>query len=176
MSLVVSAVMAVASCLISVFDLNFVEKNTLINTQNEEEKVKIGDDQFGQMAKEIYDKSGVDYSRVITSKEHSTGAAGDDRGRMGPHRQYLLVGQRYAQREHDSLRHDQGGGDRIYPALLGSARQTQHPRQLRGARPDGYRHRSRSKPRHDRRTDRRDADGPHGRPGRNCRGGQISAL
>ena len=37
---------------------------------------KMGDDQFGQMAKEIYNKSGVDYSRVITSKEHSTGAAG----------------------------------------------------------------------------------------------------
>ena len=37
---------------------------------------KIGDDQFGSMAKKIYDKSGVDYSNVIVSKEHSTGAAG----------------------------------------------------------------------------------------------------
>tara|TARA_Y100000588_G_scaffold314948_1_gene342810 strand:+ start:312 stop:1226 length:915 start_codon:yes stop_codon:yes gene_type:complete len=37
---------------------------------------KIGDDQFGAMAKKIYDESGVDYSNVIISKEHSTGAAG----------------------------------------------------------------------------------------------------
>ena len=37
---------------------------------------KIGDDQFGAMAKTIYDQSGVDYSNVIISKEHSTGAAG----------------------------------------------------------------------------------------------------
>ena len=37
---------------------------------------KIGDDQFGSMAKKIYDQSGVDYSNVIISKEHSTGAAG----------------------------------------------------------------------------------------------------
>ena len=37
---------------------------------------KIGDDQFGAMAKTIYDQSGVDYSHVIISKEHSTGAAG----------------------------------------------------------------------------------------------------
>ena len=36
---------------------------------------KIGDDQFGSMAKEIYQNSGVDYSNVIISKEHSTGAA-----------------------------------------------------------------------------------------------------
>ncbi len=37
---------------------------------------KIGDDQFGLMAKKIYDEVGVDYSKVIISKEHSTGAAG----------------------------------------------------------------------------------------------------
>ena len=37
---------------------------------------KIGDDQFGAMAKTIYDQSGVDCSHVIISKEHSTGAAG----------------------------------------------------------------------------------------------------
>ena len=37
---------------------------------------KIGDDQFGEMAKTIYDQSGVDYSNVIISKEDSTGAAG----------------------------------------------------------------------------------------------------
>ena len=37
---------------------------------------KIGDDQFGAMAKKIYDQSSVDYSHVIISKEHSTGAAG----------------------------------------------------------------------------------------------------
>ena len=37
---------------------------------------KIGDDQFGSMAKEIYQNSGVDYSNVIISKDHSTGAAG----------------------------------------------------------------------------------------------------
>ena len=37
---------------------------------------KIGDDQFGSMAKKIYDETGVDYSKVIISKEHATGAAG----------------------------------------------------------------------------------------------------
>jgi len=37
---------------------------------------KIGDDQFGEMAKTVYDQSGVDYSNVIISKEDSTGAAG----------------------------------------------------------------------------------------------------
>ena len=37
---------------------------------------KIGDDQFGSMATEIYQNSGVDYSNVIISKDHSTGAAG----------------------------------------------------------------------------------------------------
>ena len=37
---------------------------------------KIGDDQFGTMAKKIYDEVGVDYSKVIISKEHATGAAG----------------------------------------------------------------------------------------------------
>ena len=37
---------------------------------------KIGDDQFGEMAKKIYDEVGVDYSKVIISKEHLTGAAG----------------------------------------------------------------------------------------------------
>ena len=37
---------------------------------------KIGDDQFGSMAKKIYDEAGVDYSKVIISKEHDTGAAG----------------------------------------------------------------------------------------------------
>ena len=36
---------------------------------------KIGDDQFGSMAKKIYDEAGVDYSKVIISKEHATGAA-----------------------------------------------------------------------------------------------------
>ena len=36
---------------------------------------KIGDDQFGQMAKKIYDEAKVDYSNVIISNEHSTGAA-----------------------------------------------------------------------------------------------------
>ena len=36
---------------------------------------KIGDDQFGQMATKIYDEAKVDYSNVIVSKEHSTGAA-----------------------------------------------------------------------------------------------------
>ena len=36
----------------------------------------IGDDQFGSMATEIYKNSGVDYSNVIISKDHSTGAAG----------------------------------------------------------------------------------------------------
>ena len=37
---------------------------------------KIGDDQFGSMATEIYENSGVDYTNVIISKDHSTGAAG----------------------------------------------------------------------------------------------------
>ena len=37
---------------------------------------KIGDDQFGSMAKKIYDEAGVDYSKVIISKKHATGAAG----------------------------------------------------------------------------------------------------
>ena len=37
---------------------------------------KIGDDQFGQMATKIYDEAKVDYSNVIISKKHSTGAAG----------------------------------------------------------------------------------------------------
>ena len=37
---------------------------------------KIGNDQFGSMAKEIYDKAGVDYSKVIISDDHATGAAG----------------------------------------------------------------------------------------------------
>ena len=37
---------------------------------------KIGDDQFGSMAKKIYEESGVDYSKVIISKKHATGAAG----------------------------------------------------------------------------------------------------
>jgi len=37
---------------------------------------KIGDDQFGSMARKIYDEAGVDYSKVIISSEHSTGAAG----------------------------------------------------------------------------------------------------
>jgi len=37
---------------------------------------KIGDDQFGAMAQSIYDDAGVDYSKVIISKEHDTGAAG----------------------------------------------------------------------------------------------------
>ena len=36
---------------------------------------KIGNDQFGQMATKIYDETKVDYSNVIISKEHSTGAA-----------------------------------------------------------------------------------------------------
>ncbi len=36
---------------------------------------KIGDDQFGQMAIKIYDKAKVDYSNVVISKEHATGAA-----------------------------------------------------------------------------------------------------
>ena len=36
---------------------------------------KIGDDQFGEMATKIYDEAKVDYSNVIISKEHSTGAA-----------------------------------------------------------------------------------------------------
>ena len=37
---------------------------------------KIGDDQFGSMAQSIYDDAGVDYSKVIISKNHSTGVAG----------------------------------------------------------------------------------------------------
>ena len=37
---------------------------------------KIGDDQFGSMAKKIYEEAGVDYSKVIISSEYSTGAAG----------------------------------------------------------------------------------------------------
>jgi len=37
---------------------------------------KIGDDHFGSMARKIYEEAGVDYSRVIISSEHSTGAAG----------------------------------------------------------------------------------------------------
>ena len=37
---------------------------------------KIGDDQFGSMAQSIYDDAGVDYSKVIVSKNHATGAAG----------------------------------------------------------------------------------------------------
>ena len=37
---------------------------------------KIGDDQFGSMARKIYEEAGVDYSKVIISSEHSTGAAG----------------------------------------------------------------------------------------------------
>ena len=36
---------------------------------------KIGDDQFGEMATKIYDEAKVDYSNVIISKEHLTGAA-----------------------------------------------------------------------------------------------------
>jgi len=37
---------------------------------------KIGDDQFGSMAKKIYEEAGVDYSKVIISKKYATGAAG----------------------------------------------------------------------------------------------------
>jgi ribokinase len=37
---------------------------------------KIGDDQFGSMAIKIYDEAGVDYSNLVISSEHSTGAAG----------------------------------------------------------------------------------------------------
>ena len=37
---------------------------------------KIGNDQFGSMAIKIYKESNVDFSNVIISKEHSTGAAG----------------------------------------------------------------------------------------------------
>ena len=37
---------------------------------------KIGNDQFGSMATKIYDEAGVDYSKVIISSEHATGAAG----------------------------------------------------------------------------------------------------
>ena len=36
---------------------------------------KMWDDQCGQMAKKIYDEAKVDYSNVIISNEHSTGAA-----------------------------------------------------------------------------------------------------
>ena len=36
---------------------------------------KIGADQFGEMAIKIYDEAKVDYSNVLVSKEHSTGAA-----------------------------------------------------------------------------------------------------
>ena len=37
---------------------------------------KIGDDHFGSMAKSIYEEVGVDYSQVIVSTDHATGAAG----------------------------------------------------------------------------------------------------
>ena len=37
---------------------------------------KIGDDQFGSMATKIYSEAGVDYSQVIISSDHATGAAG----------------------------------------------------------------------------------------------------
>ena len=37
---------------------------------------KIGDDQFGRMATKIYDEAGVDYSKLIISSDHATGAAG----------------------------------------------------------------------------------------------------
>ena len=37
---------------------------------------KIGNDQFGSMAIKIYKESNVDFSNVIISKEHATGAAG----------------------------------------------------------------------------------------------------
>jgi ribokinase len=37
---------------------------------------KIGNDQFGNMATTIYDEANVDYSQVIISSEHATGAAG----------------------------------------------------------------------------------------------------
>ena len=37
---------------------------------------KIGDDQFGSMATKIYDEAGVDYSKLIISSKHATGAAG----------------------------------------------------------------------------------------------------
>tara|TARA_Y100001970_G_scaffold242577_1_gene307122 strand:- start:1107 stop:2021 length:915 start_codon:yes stop_codon:yes gene_type:complete len=36
---------------------------------------KIGNDQFGEMATQIYDEAKVDYSNVIISKEYATGAA-----------------------------------------------------------------------------------------------------
>ena len=36
---------------------------------------KIGDDQFGRMAIEMYDEAKVDYSNVSISEDHSTGAA-----------------------------------------------------------------------------------------------------
>ena len=37
---------------------------------------RIGDDQFGKMAKKIYENTGVDSSQVIISKKYATGAAG----------------------------------------------------------------------------------------------------
>ena len=37
---------------------------------------KIGDDEFGSMATKIYEQAGVDYSKLIISPTHSTGAAG----------------------------------------------------------------------------------------------------
>ena len=37
---------------------------------------KIGNDQFGSLAKSIYEEAGVDYSKVVVSNEHATGAAG----------------------------------------------------------------------------------------------------
>ena len=37
---------------------------------------KIGNDQFGNMATTIYEEANVDYSQVIISSEHATGAAG----------------------------------------------------------------------------------------------------
>ena len=37
---------------------------------------KIGDDQFGSMAIDIYKESNVDFSNVEISKKYSTGAAG----------------------------------------------------------------------------------------------------
>ena len=37
---------------------------------------KIGNDQFGTMAKKIYEEAGVDYSKVTVSEDYATGAAG----------------------------------------------------------------------------------------------------
>jgi len=37
---------------------------------------KIGEDQFGKMAIKLYDKVGVDYSHVVITNDHATGAAG----------------------------------------------------------------------------------------------------